>query len=67
MNSSNKIQSKTPSIGGGRVESKKSVELTPYMADENDEKPIDVIETPKFIQWITHGSGLYYPEFNVQI
>jgi len=67
MNSSNKIQSKTPSIGGGRVESKKSVEPTPYMGDEIDEKPIDVIETPKFIQWITHGSGLYYPEFNVQI
>lgn len=26
-----------------------------------------VIESPKYIQWITHGSGVFYPEFQVQI
>lgn len=36
----------------------------PETVEENESVSM---ETPKFIQWITHGSGLYYPEFQVQL
>jgi len=26
-----------------------------------------VLETPKYIQWSTHGGGIYYPEYQVQL
>lgn len=28
---------------------------------------VDEIDTPQYIQWITHGSGIFYPEFHVQV
>jgi len=36
----------------------------PDTVEEDDDASI---ETPKFVQWITHGSGIYYPEFQVQL
>lgn len=26
-----------------------------------------ILETPKYIQWSTHGGGIYYPEYQVQL
>lgn len=33
----------------------------------NGSKKNKVFETPKYIQWSTHGSGIYYPEFHVEV
>jgi SpoVK/Ycf46/Vps4 family AAA+-type ATPase len=28
---------------------------------------VKTFDAPKFIQWVTHGSGVYYPEFHVDV
>lgn len=33
----------------------------------NNTKKSKVFDTPKYIQWSTHGSGVYYPEFHIEV
>lgn len=55
------------SIGAGSMnnEAPELIRAKTIQRDSDDEEL--KFDAPKFIQWITHGSGLYYPEFHVQL
>lgn len=71
------MEEKEISIGGGSM--RNTEEAPPSVPAYSNDREEDRIVTksngdeelkfdpPKFIQWITHGSGIYFPEFHVQL